>query len=503
MIRSGLPRWGLASAVLFACASGTSAASASPLFELSGGSTGGGGFNARVTGASSASTYFNPALLPYAEQAFETGVLVLTDQISLTLDGRPSGDVPAEVGNRSLVDPDGNPISNATMPTGWLEKGCPPTQCSAPAFGARPRQGAGSSKNLRAYQIVGLVTPIVPKRLVLGIHAMVPLGKFTTAGSFYNDEREQFFSNSLHPELYSDRLTATSIAFGVGSEIVQNLSVGVSFTLNLVNEANAGTYVRDPNDYDKLLLDTNVGVRAKVAPHFGATWAPLEALRVAATVHTEQKFVIDTSLTAALPSGNESGTSRTQVHDFVPWIFGLGGTLDVVRNAPHQLAIAATGTYSLWSRYLDRHGQSPGDYGPDFAWKDTLGGSIGLRHAHGALRDFVDFTWQPSPVPEQVGRSNYVDSTRLGLMVGADYTFELFGLRWRPGLSLQGHRIVERYHKKSDALIRDEVPDDAVDVQTKQPIAGSQGLQTNNPGWPGFASGGWVYGGAFTVSLLY
>ena len=101
MIRSGLPRWGLASAVLFACASGTSAASASPLFELSGGSTGGGGFNARVTGASSASTYFNPALLPYAEQAFETGVLVLTDQISLTLDEATLAAV------RSLVGPRG------------------------------------------------------------------------------------------------------------------------------------------------------------------------------------------------------------------------------------------------------------------------------------------------------------------------------------------------------------------------------------------------------------
>ena len=30
------------------------------------------------------------------------------------------------------------------------------------------------------------------------------------------------------------------------------------------------------------------------------------------------------------------------------------------------------------------------------------------------------------------------------------------------------------------------------------PVAGAQGLQTNNPGWPGFESEGWVL-----VSALY
>src|SRR6185503_16853521 len=78
--------------------------------------------------------------------------------------------------------------------------------------------------------------------------ARIPLGEFTTARGFYNDEREQFFTNSLHPELYSDRLTATSLAFGAGVGILENLSVGLSFTLNLTNTAQSKTYVRDPID---------------------------------------------------------------------------------------------------------------------------------------------------------------------------------------------------------------------------------------------------------------
>ena len=106
-------------------------------------------------------------------------------------------------------------------------------------------------------------------------------------------------------------------------------------------------------------------------------------------------------------------------------------------------------------------------------------------------------------MPPQTGRTNYVDNDRVGLALGTDYTFTAFGVKLRPGASLQAHRLVRRYQKKDDRLIADEVPDDAIDATTKQPIAGSAGLQTNNPGWPGFASAGWVGGGAVTVAVRF
>ena len=63
-------------------------ANASPLLELLGGNFDSGGFNARGTGASAASAYFNPALLPHAEEGLEVGFLLLNDAISVELDGR-------------------------------------------------------------------------------------------------------------------------------------------------------------------------------------------------------------------------------------------------------------------------------------------------------------------------------------------------------------------------------------------------------------------------------
>lgn len=478
-------------------------AAASPLFELAGGVTGLGGFNARTVSAGSSSTYFNPALLPQAEQTLELGVMVLSDQISMTLDGRPGGNVPLVVGDRQIVYPNGDPISNATVPTDWLQHGCSVSQCGEPAFAPRPRQAAGTSGNTRAYAIVGLVSHVLDDTLVLAVQGLIPADQFTTAQSFFNDERAQFFSNSLHPELYGDRLTATSLSFGAGSRLFDELSIGASFTLSLTNTAKASTYVRDPVDYDKIILSTDVAVDANVSPHFGIVYEPIDALDLTATLHSQQEFVIDTAVGATLPAGNESVTTRRAVHAFLPWTFGLGGALTTLKGPLYELRVVSTLEYALWSDYIDRHADHPGAEGKQFGWSNVVSGSVGARFSYGMARTMLDLTYYPSPVPPQTGRRNYVDNDRVGLALGADYQFTFLGLRWRPGLQLTGYRLVPRYQRKNDALLVDELPDDAVDARTGAPIPGAQGLQTNNPGWPGFASEGWIFGGSFTVALLY
>lgn len=479
-----------------------STAAASPLIELSGGVSGQGGLSGRATGASAASTYFNPALLPFASQSVELGLLVMSDHIGITLDGRPSGDVPDIVGERELVGADGKPIPNITAPTRWLRRGCPPDECKGEGFLARPRQADGSSGNTRAYQMIGLVSHVVKERLVVGFYALVPLGSFTTARAFYNDEREQFFSNSLHPELYSDRMTATSLAFGVGSKLADRLSAGLSFTLNLRNSAVAGTYVRDANDYNQLLLTTNVDVQASVSPHFALRFTPTDALALSAVVHSKQEFIINTDFKALLPSGLESRTSRTSVHDFLPWTFSLGASYDLVKSDKFKASAVATGSYALWSYYLDRHGESPATFGHFLAWKNTFSGSAGARIESGPLRFLVDASYTPTPVPPQIGRSNYVDNDRFGTMLGADYSFDALGLKLRAGVSGEAHMLLHRHQLKRDDLIQDELPNDAQTV-TGTPVPGRAGLQTNNPGWPGFASQGAILGAAATISVIY
>ena len=56
------------------------------------------------------------------------------------------------------------------------------------------------------------------------------------------------------------------------------------------------------------------------------------------------------------------------------------------------------------------------------------------------------------------------------------------------------NRLIRRDNVKDDALITDELPNGSVFSTTGKAVPGSAGLQTNNPGWPGFASEGWVWG---------
>ena len=113
--------------------------------------------------------------------------------------------------------------------------------------------------------------------------------------------------------------------------------------------------------------------------------------------------------------------------------------------------------------------------------------------------------YQPIPVPLQTGRTNYVDNDRMGADVGVDYGFTVLDTHLKIGAQLELQRLVPRHQTKlptptsadgqdrTPQLVADEVPDDS--VLDGKPLAGSQGLQTNNPGWPGFGSQGWLAGG--------
>ena len=478
---------------------------ASPLFELLGGLPGEGGLNPRVMPAGAASTYFNPALLPDADTDIELGTVVLSDQIGITLRGRPSlsADVPVEAPEAER--PGGGRLPRYGLPTEWLEQGKPAEPPDSP-LSPRPRQGRSSSHTVRVYQTLGLVKSLIPGKLALGLYAMIPYRRFTGAAAFYSDEREQYFSNSLHPELYADRLTATSLAFGVGYKVHPRLSLGLVFTLALRTVAGTPTFLSDVGRFEEIMVDSDVGVKAALAPHFAASFAATRTTRLSATVHSPQKTEIGTDFSFLLVSGLEQRAAIRFTHAYLPWTFAVGGTQELWQSSDGRggLGLAATAMYALWSNYVDRHSQQPH---PTFAWYDTLSGAVGLRHRQGSVRAHLDLGYQPSSVPDQTGRTNYVDNDRAALSAGVAILgrWPAFSLRLTVGA--QAHRLLPRETTKREAgaggdqLVLDEVPDDA--VRAGAALAGREGLQTNNPGWPGFSSAGWIIAGGMQLGVTF
>lgn len=480
-------------------------ANASPLIDLVGPVGGEGGAQGAVTGASASSVYFNPALLLDAEEDLMVGFAGVSEQVGVTLDGRRGGDVPSLVAGRDILGPDGSPIANSTVPSDWLRTGCPggtgPGDCPPPGFGARPRQAGGSGQKNRTYLALGLVKHVVPDRFTLGMYALLPFSGFTSARSFYPDEREALFSNSLHPELTGDRLTSLSFVFGGAFKILPTLSLGAGISLGFTNSAGASTYVRDSTNYDTLLLNDTVKTQLDVSPTVGVRWLPTSWLRIGSAVHAPEHFVVDTTISATLPSGTESSTSRHDVYDYMPWIVAFGADADVAHKGEWSMTAAASVKYAFWSSYVDRHGNSPSVYGSDLAWKDTLTVAVGVRQHFGAARAWLDVQYVPSPVPDQIGRSNYVDNDKIGIVAGVDLMKRVGQTKLRPGLNVFVNRLIPRHVTKDDARLVDELPDGSVYGSTHDPVPGAKGLQTNNPAWPGFASRGWVWGAVLTLSV--
>jgi len=192
---------GTLAAIAIACAANDVAAS--PLFDLTGGMDGAGAMQPGTIGGGASAAYFNPALLTEATPGLTVGVMTVSEQIGISLAARPGTNaaVPNNVANAAY--PDGSPLSNIPLPTSQLQA-------------THPRQGDGTGHETFFYESAGLVVKAFENRLALGLYAIVPDGNFTNLTAFYDDEREQYFTNSLHPELYADRLTSISVAGGLG-----------------------------------------------------------------------------------------------------------------------------------------------------------------------------------------------------------------------------------------------------------------------------------------------
>jgi hypothetical protein len=487
---------------------------ASPLFEMIGGFGGQGALQARHAGPCAASAYFNPALLPDAQSGLSAGFLVLSNEIGISLDKRTAGaDVPdAEGGtyNARHSSASAGRLPFYPVPTEWLRNGRPANENLSVPLPARPRQHAGSGHETYTYEAIGLVVKFFQERLAFGVYALIPNGSFAQFTTFFANEKEQFASNSLHPEMYGDRMRAVSLAFAAGVRVTDSFSLGLGATVGLRAVAGAHAYVADANDLANLDLNIDAHAKISLVPHLGASWNPHNRVHLTGTVHAPQKLDIEADFRFLLATGSESASGLGFTFDFMPWQTGAGMGFDVIKRSDLLLNLTASVLYGRWSKYVDRQSTRP--WGA-YEWNDTLSAAAGARMETGALSIALDGQYKPTPVPLQTGRYNYVDNNRLGFALAVDYGFTLWKQGMKVGVMLQGYRLIQRHQTKlptptfpdgvnrTEQLVVDEIPDDA--VISGEPIAGREGLQTNNAGWPGFTSVGWIgsAGLSLTVAL--
>ena len=440
----------------------------------------------------------NPALM-----SFRPGGLWLTfsaapNFMAIDLDERdPAYDVPDEI--------------YQTSPVGWSRDRPVPTSMLT-----NPRS---STDDLPAALLINIVAvdAFFHESLRLGLGFTAPLTGLAVIESWYNDEREQHFSNRLHFERFGEFPSVMTFYPGASFAPLEWLSLGFTLQIDLALQMEARMFLTEGTDWEYSYFNSGGRVVPSLRPIAGvALRTPVGV--VAGLAYRHQSWFesnVDVDLRVwngerPIPETDELQMQFQQAHRFV---FGF---------QPREVALAAGfargpfsaevgGSWQQWSRYLDRHGNhythpatgpedDPESPGWDDDWKDPAFRDVFTVRAgaemwvtdHLALRAGAGFF--PSPMPPQTGRYNYVDNDLFLYSLGAGTRFTVLGRTVTADLAAQlWHMKMLKVHKnnftREEGGIIDEVPDHVTDFNG-QPLPGGQGLQTNNPGFPGYSLSG-------------
>lgn len=523
--------------------------SASPTRELIGSSEGTNPFSGRILAQGAETAYFNPALLLDLKDNVTLSFTYSYQGLDISLLDRPAGsDI---VGDMNANGGFGSGIYLARV----VRDGLPDRQLP---FKAQPTEvlaerGSDSPVAHSYYATVGAVGAIIPKWLSVGFTMIMPVTELQGQSSFFVDEREANFSNSLHYELYGDRLQGFSITLGLGGRLYWEwLTAGVGISLINSTEITAKAYIPDAARNEKdILAESSIGLR--VTPHFAIAARPWEKLRISATAHLASSNEIESDIDMNFwrmqgTMENSVGQSAFSiVHAYTPLNVSLAFALGRFDFDGLGLTATLTGSYERWSAYRNRQNARPQDnwywdydletvydegteeealvYGgfvketiPGFAWKDIFKVSAGTAMDHGLNRWGLDVAFTPTPVPEQSGRTNYVDNHRLSFGGGYVRTWEAGDYAFETGIGVQFHYLFDRTQRKvagvaatasapktgtgRSGTVVDEFPESVSDYDNSH-LVESDGFQSNNPGYPGYQSGGLLVGGGIWFTFFF
>jgi len=404
--------------------------------------------------------YHNPAGLTDAPPTLQLGLLGAYNRGSILLVPRPKGYDPPDYGERlrqraDTVDPPGT-----------------------------------------AGILLGFSTQLFSEDLALGVMLLVPLDGFASINGHFGDETEQYFSNRLHFELLGDALDSEVISFALAYRLRRWLSMGIGMSVLVGAHATAPVYVPNATELTDVDIEARVQTRTARAFTAGIIARPAEWLRIGVAFQDEIALRIDGESELQIRGDEEAGVVNQRLDLVTSWSpVRLTGSVAYVDD--ESFTVALEGTWRGWSRYVDNHNQ-PADF------EDTVEGKLAAEWEV-AERTFAraGVSFSPSPVPPQTGRTNYVDNDRVGLGFGAGRNLKVWDLDLTLDVGLQVQALLKNEVRKTrrsgtwpgcDTATRnlcDETPDQTEDT-TLLRAADTQGLQTGNPGFPGYVSGGYL-----------
>ena len=455
--------------------------------------------------------YSNPALLSRFPAKASIGVTVWVPNLHIDLFEKPaSSNVPLSIYNSRMGNDPGQ--QDLAVPTIELWKKRSDTKVNDPYAYV----GFGASMELfEGMRFANLM--------------LIPIDSLNiiSMNTYYYNENEQHFTNKLHFPLFGEWPRTIDGLMGVSYAPNDLISFGLSLKIGIATVAKMDIYMPDASVQDYSLMNNSTEASLSLKPLVGIQVQPLEWMAIGATWRHWSYMKVDGGGKMSLWQFHESSNdytipkranqSLTILVDYEP--MEVSGSFGIKK---WDFTTQVNVTWNLWRFYIDQHDQTPQEaahwppsaYYEDpmdgktgrFKFKDTISVQWSGQYAYYKDTDLsaevkTGFGYHPSPVPAQVGRTNYADSDTLCLSAGHKFDFTLFEKKFGFDYGMQFWYMIPRTVYKDPSLVVDEFADDTTTIVGDLPIAEAQGLQTNNPGFPGYKMGGWIF--LASVSFCY
>ncbi len=361
--------------------------------------------------------------------------------------------------------------------------------------------------------------------LRVGLGATMPLPTMIDFKAWYNDEREQHFSNRLHFERFGEFDHLFTFYPAASYAPMDWLSLGLALKFDLAMALGTGMYLPQGDQWEYAYSAPSGSVTPALRPIAALAFRTPIGLNFGVVYKHVSYMDVDLDVQIRLWNVEEGQNGpQNQFNQSYRFVVGYE-PIEVALGAAYEhgvFTIEAGAAWQHWSAYIDRHGNdwthpTVNEETPQDNWKDPTFSDVFTVHGGGEVwvADFAalraGIAYYPSPMPDQTGRYNYVDNDLLLYSLGAGFRFQILGRTMTVDVAAQLFHMRELVVNKSlpddlqtpEGGLVDEVPDGMTDYETGEEIPGSDGLQTNNPGFPGYTVGGVLLNMAVMVGMEF
>lgn len=504
-----------------------------------------GGANSQfVFGTGYGVLYSNPAVMSRIEPYNGIGYVMYKPELSIKLGSRSKSlDVPAVIDKGDVFS---SSDKNANM---W-----PSMERPLPTQNLQHKRSNTNVSTAQNYLTAGTIQSFNIPGFRFGGLMMLPLAHQVKIHTYYFDERESTMSNKIHFARFGEwsPIVTGFAGLSYAPEFFKYISLGLSLQVGATAAADINIYMPDLNHQNYSELNMHMQMALKFRPIVGMQIElpkPVDFWGLGFTWRNESYMDVDGGGGMALRGYTEYiGDTTYKIPRVVKQAFKVAldyEPMEVVGATGFRyksMTVQAGVTWQRWSKYRDHHNESPQNnatwqdpeadrylkdkgnqpytFGAQdkYAWKDTVNVNssisynyleeIGVKWVNATL----GFAYKPTPVPTQDGRTNYADADLWCMSFGHRFNFDIpfkaKAIHGSADLGLQfwlmnQRKVYKTYKDKNgNVVFYDEAPDE-LETHDKTTLKEMQGLQTNNPGFPGYSQKGWLLVASASVNLEF